>query len=199
VENAAQRMRLREAAQKIRGVFTVHDASLRIVGAPFCEILDVLEPLQRPAEASRLGFQVQLLNKIGQKLPVYTQGEHIMIEVTTPAAFESFVYVDYYTTDGQVQHLFPNLQEEINHFPPRSVYTVGQPDEQHMAWQPYPPFGREMISVLVSRKPLIFNPKAPRYDPEPYTLYLDQLRQAIPKNRPDIEAAIYTIETRANP
>ncbi len=199
VENATQRARLQEAAASIQGVSTVNAALLRVIGPPFCEILDVLEPLQQQENARNIGLHVQLLNKVGQKVPVYTTGENIIIEVTTPAAFDSFVYVDYYTTDGQVQHLFPNLQEALNHFPPRSVYTVGQPDEQHMVWQPYLPFGRELITVLASRKPLVFQPKAPRYDPEPYNLYLDQLRQALPQELTDIGAAIYTIETRANP
>ena len=198
VENDTQRARLRDVAQSIRGITSVNDALLRIVEAPFCEILDLVEPLQKHAETHNFDLKVRLVNKEKQKLPVYVQGENLLIEVTTPAKFESFMYVDYYTADGQVQHLFPNLQEELNFFPPRSVYTVGQPDDQHLEWKPFPPFGRELITVIVTKQPLVFTPKAPRYDPEPLNLYLYQLREALPRDlaQAEIGAAIYTIETR---
>jgi Domain of unknown function (DUF4384) len=131
--------------------------------------------------------------------PVYAQGENLIVEVTTPAQFESFVYVDYYSTDGQVQHLFPNIKEPINLLLPRHVYTVGQPDEKHIEWKPLPPFGRELITVIATKQPLVFTPKAPRYDPEPARSYLDQLRQAIPRDealaKAEIAALFYPIET----
>jgi len=78
------------------------------------------------------------------------------------------------------------------------VYTVGQPDDQHFEWKPFPPFVRELISVIVTKQPLIFTPKAPRYDPEPFNLYVYQLREALPRDlsQAEIAAAIYTIETR---
>lgn len=199
VENETQRARVRAMVQALPGVVAVNDGLLRTVGVPFCEILDVLEPLQRQVQAQPIGVKVRLINKEQDKRPVYTEEERIAIEVTTPAAFESFVYVDYYTTDGQVHHLFPNPFEEINLLPPASVYTVGQADEHHQEWQPYPPFGREMIAVIVARHPLVFTPKAPRYDPEPYNLYLDQLKAALPPQLTDIGAVLYMIETRAKP
>lgn len=199
VENSTQRMRLREIVQMMPGVLGVNDGQLRVVGAPFCEILDLLEPLQQHTETQKLGLKVRLIGKEKDKLPIYTAEERILIEITTPAAFDSFVYVDYYTADGQVNHLFPNPLEEINLLPPVSIYTVGQPDEQHMEWQPYAPFGREIITVMVTKYPLVFTPKAPRYDPEPYNLYLDQLQAALPKPSADIGVVFYTIETRAAP
>lgn len=201
VESETQRARLRSAVQNIKGITQVNDTLLRIIEPPFCEILDVLEPLQKHAETRNFGLKVRLVNKEGQQLPVYVQGENLLIEVTTPAQFESFVHVDYYTTDGQVQHLLPNLQEEVNLIPPRSVYTVGQLDEEHFEWKVLPPFGRELITVIVTKQPLVFTPKAPRYDAEPARFYLDQLRQALPHDLAPagIAAAFYLIETRDRP
>jgi hypothetical protein len=201
VENETQRTRLREVAQQIKGITHVNDALLRVVEKPFCEVLETLEPVQKHAEAQDFGLKVRLVKKEGQRQPVYVQGEHLIIEVTAPAKFQSFVYVDYYTTDGQVQHLFPNLQEALNLLQPRSVYTVGQPDGQHFEWKPLPPFGRELITVIATKEPLLFTPRAPRYDPEPASLYIDQLRQALPRNlaQAEIAVAFYSIETRDRP
>ena len=198
IESEENRARLRSVVQNIRGITYVNDTLMRIVEAPFCEVLDILEPVQKHAETHGFGLKVRLVNKEGKKSPVYVQGENLIIEVTTPTQFDSFVYVDYYSTDGQVQHLFPNITESLNLLSPRSVYTVGQPDDKHIKWTPLPPFGRELISVIATKQPLIFTPKAPRYDPESARSYLDQLHQAIPRDlsQAEIAATFFTIETR---
>jgi hypothetical protein len=200
IESEENRARLRSVVQNIRGITYVNDTLMRIVEAPFCVVLDILEPVQKHAETHDFGLKVRLVNKEGKQSPVYVQGENLIIEVTTPAKFESFVYVDYYSTDGQVQHLFPNIKEPLNFLPPRSVYTVGQPDDKHVEWKPLPPFGRELISVIVTKQPLVFTPKTPRYDPELASAYLDQLRQAIPRDealaKAEIAATFHPLETR---
>jgi len=198
IESEENRARLRSMVQNIRGITYVNDTLMRIVEAPFCEVLDILEPVQKHAETHDFGLKVRLVNKEGKKSLVYVQGENLIIEVTTPAQFESFVYVDYYSTDGQVQHLFPNIKEALNFLPARSVYTVGQPDDKHVEWKPLPPFGRELITVIATKQPLVFTPKAPRYDPESARSYLDQLHQAIPRDlsQAEIAATFYPIETR---
>src|SRR5262249_33877476 len=101
--------------------------------------------------------------------------------------FDSFVYVDYYSTDGQVQHLFPNITEPLNLLSPRQVYTVGQPDDKHMKWTPLPPFGRELITVIATKQPLVFTPKAPRYDPESARSYHDIHHHPTPPDLPKAE------------
>ncbi len=198
IESEAQLARLRSVVQNIKGIVYINDTLVRFVEAPFCEVLDLLEPLQKHATIHDFGLKVRLVNKEGKKSPVYVQGENLIIEVTAPAQFESFVYVDYYATDGQVQHLLPNLREPLNFLPPGRVYTVGQPDGQHWEWKPLPPFGRELITVLATKQPLVFTPKMPRYDPEPARSYLDQLRQALPHDlsQAEIAATFYIIETR---
>ena len=198
IESEENRARLRSVVQNIRGITYVNDTLMRIVEAPFCEVLDILEPVQKHAATHNFGLKVRLVNKEDKKSLVYVQGENLIIEVTTPAQFESFVYVDYYSTDGQVQHLFPNIKEALNFLPRRSTYIVGQPDDKHVEWKPLPPFGRELITVIATKQPLVFTPKAPRYDPESARSYLDQLHQAIPRDlaQAEIAATFYPIETR---
>ena len=200
IESEENRARLRSVVQNIRGITYVNDTLMRIVEAPFCVVLDILEPVQKQAETRDFGLKVRLVNKEGKQSPVYVQGENLIIEVTTPAKFESFVYVDYYSTDGQVQHLFPNIKEPLNLLPPRSVYTVAKPDDKHVEWKPLPPFGRELITVIATKQPLVFTPKTPRYDPELASAYLDQLRQAIPRDealaKAEIAATFHPLETR---
>jgi hypothetical protein len=44
---------------------------MRIVEAPFCEVLDILEPVKKHAETHDFGLKVRLVNKEGKKSPVY--------------------------------------------------------------------------------------------------------------------------------
>jgi hypothetical protein len=126
------------------------------------------------------------LNKQGSP-PLYVAGESLTIDVTTPAKFQSYVYVDYYTADGQVGHLFPNAVEPRHVFAPNSVYTVGKPgDPQRVAWKIEPPFGLELVSVIASKTPLFQNP---RYDPEQTQAYLEALRRGLPKDAADADIA----------
>ena len=198
MESPDQLARLRGVVQNMKGITYINDTSVRFVEAPFCEVIDLLEPVQKHAATNNFGLKVRMVNKDAKKPLVYVQGENLIVEVTTPAKFESFVYVDYYSTDGQVQHLFPNPQEVLNLFPAESVYTVGQPDGRHAEWKPLPPFPCEYITVIATKQPLVFTPRRPRYDPEPARSYIDQLRQAIPRDlaQTEIAAAFYPIETR---
>lgn len=199
--NAAQHTLLREAIQKLPGIAQVNDAAVQFVGPPFCEVLDLLEPFHTRPEARDSSLGVTLVNKPGGKTPVYIQGEHLTLEITTPDKFASYLYVDYYTVDGQVQHLFPNSQETSHFFRPRSVYVVGQLAKQHMPWKVLPPFGQELLTVIASKQPLVFTPQAPRYNPEPAHLYISQLLQALPKGKTttDVATVNYLMETRAKP
>ena len=91
---------------------------------PFCEVLDLLEPFKKRNEEQAFGLTARL-NKPGDP-PLYYQNENFIVEVKTPAKFESYVYVDYYSTDETVGHLFPNAKETSNRLGPNRSYTVGQ-------------------------------------------------------------------------
>ena len=145
---------------------------------PFCEVLALLEPVQTHADAHAFGFAARS-NKASTPL-VYTEGEDLLIEVTTPAQFESYIYVDFYDSDGRVHYLFFN--PELNRpFPPQSVHTLGYADGQPV-WGIGPPYGRGLVTVIASKTPLVFPPLEPRDDPGSAALYLARLRQALPQD-----------------
>ena len=89
IESEENRARLRSVVQNIRGITYVNDTLIRIVEAPFCEVLDILEPVQKHAETHAFGLKVRLVNKEGKKSPVYVQGENLIIEVTTPRSLRA--------------------------------------------------------------------------------------------------------------
>jgi type IV/VI secretion system ImpK/VasF family protein len=194
VESEDQRTRIHRVVQSIASSVRIDDG-LHIIPRPFCEVLAFLEPMQTHAETHAFGL-VARPNKSGAP-PVYVQGEDLVIEVTTPAQFESYIYVDFYDNDGRVHYLFFN--PEFNRpFTPQSVHTLGYTDGQP-AWGIGPPYGRGLVTVIASKTPLVFPPLEPGDDAESAALYLSRLRQALPQEgmQAEVAATFFFIETRA--
>jgi hypothetical protein len=95
---------------------------------------------------------------------VLSEGDSLMVDVTTPAA-ESFITVDYYSLDGSVTHLLPNVRTHDNRAPPNYPATIGSLGE----WGIGKPFGAELV-VLVTTPTVLFD--APRPVSEPAAAYL---------------------------
>jgi type VI secretion system protein ImpK len=187
VTGEAQRSDIRRVVQEVKGVTQVNEA-LQIIPPPFCEVLDLLEPIKKSGEDQGVGFVAQL-NKTGDLL-VYYSGENLVITGKTPSKFESYIYVDYYTTDGMVAHLLPDLHgETMNRFGPNRSLTLGQ-----ASWVIRPPFGLELMTVMASKTALF---AAPRGD-EPAEAYLHELRQVLPKeaSKAEVAATFHVITTR---
>jgi type IV/VI secretion system ImpK/VasF family protein len=194
VESEDQRARLYRFVQGISSTVRIDDA-LRIIPGPFCEVLALFEPMQTYADTRIFGLLARP-NKSGDP-PVYVQGEDLVIEVTTPAQFESYIYVDFYDNDGRVHYLFFN--PEFNRpFTPQSVHLLGYADGQP-AWGIGPPYGRGLVTVIASKTPLVFPPLEPGDDAESAALYLSRLRQALPQEgmQAEVAATFFFIETRA--
>jgi hypothetical protein len=190
VASEEQRTQIHHVVQSIAGSAPVDDA-LHLIPRPFCEVLALLEPVQTRTDAHALGFAARP-NKVSAPL-VYTEGEDLLIEVTTPAQFESYIYVDFYDHDDRVHYLFFN--PELNRpFPPQSVHTLGYTDGQPV-WEIGPPYGRGLVTVIASKTPLVFPPPEPRDDPGSAAVYLARLRQALAPA--DVAATFFFLETQA--
>jgi Domain of unknown function (DUF4384) len=158
-------------------------------------VLDLLEPLMSRNEKQGLGLTASL-DKAGNP-PLYYNSEFFSIAVKAPAKFESYVYVDYYSTDETVGHLFPNAVETSNRLAPNSPYTVGQPNGPRQ-WRIMPPFGRDLVTVIASKAQLFAQA---RTESEPVRAYLKDLRQALARDRSasDLAATFYFIQTQDRP
>jgi type IV/VI secretion system ImpK/VasF family protein len=195
VVSQTQSAAVREGIRNIQGVTQVNDTS-QIIPRPFCDVLDLLEPFKKRGEEQGFGLLANL-GKQGTP-PTYLNGENFVMGVRTPTKFESYVYVDYYSTDETVGHLFPNSKEAATRFGPNGSLTVGRPDGPH-PWLITPPFGQDLVTVIASKMPLF---STPRPDPgERAEAYINALRQALPKDvsKSEVAATFYFIKTQAQP
>jgi len=184
-----QRDRVRQKVESIRGVRAVNE-EFTIIPRPFCEVMEVLAPLRQLSEKD--GVSLDLRPSKGCDA-TYLNGEHLVVDVTAKKPL-NYVYVDYYVADKEmVAHMLPNPQQPDNALKEASTLTLGGPSDKAQ-WQIQPPFGREMITVISSPKPL-FTPS--RVMPEPAEEYLSSLRQTLKADAPNSGMAATYCFTRS--
>jgi type IV/VI secretion system ImpK/VasF family protein len=189
--SASQGADIRKIVESVKGVTQIKE-KFDIIPRPFCAVLDLLEPIKKQAEDRGIDL-VTSLNKAGN-LPDYYDKESLLIRGKTPTQFDSYVYVDYYSADGMVGHLLPNLKETTNRLGANGSLAVGHPDgPQPLLISAQPP-GLELITVIASKTPLFSGLR----NNEPAESYLKELSQALSKEnvKLDVTATFHFIRTK---
>ena len=184
VASTEQQAEVRAVVQRDNRVTQVID-TFQIISRPFCDVLELLEPFQEQNDKQNLGLAASL-DKKGNH-PIYFKNEKLVIAVNTPAKFDSYVYVDYYTTGAEVGHMFPDLEMFPDAwkklFRPATMLMI---DGGSRPWRIRSPFGVELVTVIASKTPLF---PTPRQAGEPAEAYIKSLRQALPKDPSSGEVA----------
>ncbi len=82
----------------------------------------------------------------------YAENETLSLRVTTEE--DAYLYIEYQQADGQTFQIFPNSAQPDNRL--RAKQTVTIPGENdRFVWKISPPYGKETIKVVASRKPLV--------------------------------------------
>lgn len=154
---------LKDELAAVPGVSSVN-LDVRLVDQARCGVISTLGPYWSAYRQAGGGAAIRLAGAGHGPDAVLTEGDSLMVDVTTPAA-ESFITVDYYSLDGSVTHLLPNVRAHDNRAPPNYTATVGSLGE----WGIGKPFGAELV-VLVTTPTVLFD--APRPVSEPAAAYL---------------------------
>ncbi|MFL6636579.1 MAG: protein kinase domain-containing protein [Massilia sp.] len=138
---------LKEQIAAMPGVSTVQLDVVR-VERDKCPVLSILGPYWAAYRQAGGGTAIGLAGAHGPDARL-TEGDSLMVDVTTPAA-ESYIMVDYYALDGSVTHLLPNARARDNRAPPNYTATVGSLGE----WGIGKPFGAELVVLMTTPAPL---------------------------------------------
>jgi hypothetical protein len=182
VESESQKADIRLEVQKLLEGLQVDDGKLEIIPRPLCMVLEVLEPFKNAALKMSLNKNTQ------EGRPTYSRGDNLVVYLTTQPAVRSYIYIDYFTTNAEVTHMFPEFEGKIAPFPPDTRYTVGERIEFGIS----PPAGLELITMIASKKQL-FQKERPYK--EPAEAYLEKLRRALSDeiSKSDVEAMLYIL------
>lgn len=154
---------LKDELAAVPGVSSVN-ADVKVVDRAKCGVISTLGPYWSAYRQAGGGAAIRLAGAGHGPDAVLSEGDSLMVDVTTPAA-ESFITVDYYSLDGSVTHLLPNVRTHDNRAPPNYTATIGSLGE----WGIGKPFGAELV-VLLTTPTVLFD--APRPVSEPAAAYL---------------------------
>jgi serine/threonine protein kinase len=155
-----------------------------------CRVIDLFAPYWANNVSTASGASIQTREKNNQ----FTEGEPLVVEITTPA-YDTFVNVDYYSLDGGVVHMIPGPRAENNQAPASYRAVIGDLGE----WTVSEPFGKELVTVLFTPHPL-FNKVRAEYDNRDD--YLAAVRQQLERiadisGKDKITADFVIIETKS--
>jgi tRNA A-37 threonylcarbamoyl transferase component Bud32 len=139
---------LRQQVAAVNGLSSVgFDVHRRIW--PYCAAAALLKPyLARGSKAATL--------RLAAAAAPPSVGSPLVLNVQAPP-FDGYVYIDYFRSDGEVRHLFPNAKDWFNLRPARNRFVLGRPPMQD-CWMFAGRPGEQMITLVASRRPLFGSP-----------------------------------------
>ncbi len=184
--------RLRNDIAAIKGVKSA-TYQVKVLIWPHCEVVKTLTPFRQRNLDRHDGLAVSPTTGHSDR---FVGDEQLLVKLTQ-AKHESYLYVDYYTVEGEVIHLLPNTRDTHSGqlIAAGEQFDVGRLGADGAGWITIgAPFGQELITVVATSRPLYtgFRP-----DSEPAKDYLPLLKQAVEANRTDDKfvADFMTIQT----
>jgi hypothetical protein len=167
--------RLRGEIDKIGSIEPItFDVGLMIW--PYCEITAMLNPLM-----GRPGREAPSLSLMATEVHV---GDRLTVDVRTPG-FDGYLYIDYFDSEAEVLHLFPNGRDRLNLRPWYNHFVLGCPPlltTITLAGKT----GEQLVTLVATSKPLF---QDLRPEAEQAHDYLAALSEAIKHLQPGKTAA----------
>ena len=170
--------------QRVDGVEGVKSSTVNVQLRiwPHCEVVKILA--QYKARNSDSGYGLSITPSTGHS-DRFLENENVIVKLQQ-ANYDGYLYVDYYTVNGAVAHMYPNTGEPDSGRLIQSAeqFEVGATPSK--TWTVSAPFGQELITVIASPTPLY-----PEALPEIQTAeeYLPKLRQMLDANRGNAKLA----------
>ena len=168
VSHAEEMAQVQHDVRAVPGVSAAaFDLQLRLW--PHCEVLALLKPYQARNRELALGLAIATPTAPTGRL---REGDRVLIEVTN-AQRDGYLWVDYYTTDGAVQHL--NAGPAQLRLAAGATIELGR--DIPASWLVAPPFGTVLVTALSSTLP--FGQASERPPFELASAYLQRLRESL--------------------
>lgn len=136
----------------------------------YCRPVEVLRSFMEANRDRNLGLAVSTAGTDGR----LREGDELFLTIKAPE-YDSYIYVDYFSLDGNVVHMLPNPASRDNRLAASGQTKLGSGGPGR-SWTIREPFGTELITVISSPKPLFSNV---RQEVEPSAGYLADLHKAL--------------------
>jgi hypothetical protein len=153
-------------------------ADLTPLAPDLCRVLDLIAMVARNGQPAP---EVVVRDPKGTPREVFRDRDYLVIDL--PALPEEhYAAVDYFVHDGSVVHMLPSLAYPRNRLSPGEELRLGQPGAGGQVFQISPPFGRDLLVVFTSGRPLSQNQRPAA---EPIDGYLEFLRERLTAAAPE--------------
>ena len=146
------------------------DALIANLAAGLADAVDVLAAHEDKIGS---GLDVNMRDENGNDREVFRAGDFMVINIPE-VGHDRYLMIDYFMSDGQVLHMFPNSSVEDNFVPAGKSVTLGVPEVGKQAWQIGPPFGDDLLVVGATDKRL-FGERPMVESSEGYLILLEEL------------------------
>jgi hypothetical protein len=160
--------------------------TIAVLPPPLCIALDAVPAKAALAANDAAGPQLA----VGGDRGVYHDGNHLLVTITAPAAYDGYLYVGY--VDGgekYIAHLLPNDLRSDNHVIAGQQVVIGKLPPEVARYGFQPPHGTNLVIVVSTRTPLF---DAPLSKWSELKEFLPKLAQAL-QARPDARIAYATV------
>jgi hypothetical protein len=160
--------------------------TIAVLPPPLCIALDTVPAKAALAANDAAGPQLA----VGGDRGVYHDGNHLLVTITAPAAYDGYLYVGY--VDGgekYIAHLLPNDLRSDNHVIAGQQVVIGKLPPEVARYGFQPPHGTNLVIVVSTRTPLF---DAPLSKWSELKEFLPKLAQAL-QARPDARIAYATV------
>jgi hypothetical protein len=131
----------------------------------------------------------------------YTNGQRLELELNAPD-YDGYIYVDYFTADGNVLHLQPNTVVPLEFVEAKSQQSVGKvrDNKPFLELTVSPPFGQEIAAAFASSVPLYDDLRPIQEPTAPYLEFLKERVATARSKNPDFkgEWVYFFISTKEN-
>lgn len=185
---------IEQVRRDVRAIDGVKDSSfdVKVRIWPHCEVIALLNPYRERNLDERMGLQVKPTTGHSDR---FFNGERIIVELQQ-ANYDGYLYVDYYSVEGQVAHLFPNAMEPDSGrlLKAGERFNVG---EAERTWSIGAPFGQELITVIASPTPL-FDGQRPEIEDDARG-YVELLKEKLAGGQADPKLAAHYLVLQTEP
>ncbi len=116
-------------------------------------------------------MQFNLRDEKGQVRDVFPEGSYLVFNMSALPA-SRYITIDYFAHDGTVLHMFPAEPGEDNLLRAGRPLVLGDPAEPGPAWRILPPFGKDLVVVVVSQRRLYSGARPVVEDSRDYLKFL---------------------------
>jgi len=159
-----------EPLAQAAGGLAVSMDQVREMDPLYCRPLEALQPFVEANRDRNLSLAVSTAGTDGR----FREGDELVLTIKA-AGRHSYIYVDYFSLDGNVVHMLPSPASRDNRLAASGQTTLGNGGPVG-SWTVGEPFGTELITVISSPKPLF---SKVRQDVELAAGYLADLQKSL--------------------